>query len=259
MGLATRFRGEAVDSGGAASNTPSWIRARHGRPGKEVGATATHYDILGVAPDASHDEVKRAFTDLALKWHPDRQAEPGPDTRERAEWRMAEINAAWDVLRNPASRAAYDEQLAAGSQAPARVRARRAAGEGTPRPVSFADQLVDPAQGGPADARSSRRRLGRWAPVLVIAGLLAVIAGLAINASRRSTTPPPPGVQIQTEQFQVGACVVVLAGPNAVQVPCDEPNSGHISATTDYPRPCPAGTTTVALVSRQISLCLAPP
>ena len=169
---------------------------------------------------------------------------------------MAEINAAWEVLRNPASRAAYDEQLAGGSPATARVPAR--AGGGATRPVSFADQLVDPTRVGAGDERSSRR-LGRWAPVLVIVGLVVVIAALAINASRQPSSPAPPGVQLQTEQFQVGSCVVVLAGPDAVTVPCDEPNSGKISATTDYPRPCPPATTTVALVARQITLCLASP
>ena len=171
---------------------------------------------------------------------------------------MREINAAWDVLRNPASRAAYDDQLAAGAPAAAKVPAHRAGGAGGARPVSFADQLVDPTRAGVGDPPSTGRRLGRWAPVLVIVVLVVVIAGLAINASYKPSTPAPPGVELQTEQYQVGSCVVVIAGPNAVKVPCDEPNSGRVSATTDYPRPCPPETTTVALVSRQITLCLAP-
>jgi hypothetical protein len=233
----------------------------HGPPGKEVAATATHYDILGVAPDASHDDVKRAFTNLALKWHPDRQSEPGPEARERAEWRMREINAAWEVLRNPASRAAYDEQLTGGREvsAPSVPAHQRAGPSGVgARASSFADQLVDPTQAEFRDERSRGRRLGRWAPVFVIVVLVTVFAVFAVSASHKPSTPAPPGVELQTEQFQVGSCVVVLAGPEAVTVPCDEPNSGQVSATTDYPRPCPPDTTTVALISRQISLCLVP-
>ena len=123
---------------------------------------------------------------------------------------------------------------------------------------SFADQLVDPTALDVREVGTRGRRLRRWAPVLVIVALVAVLSTLAILASRKPSTPPPPGVELQTEQFQVGSCVVVLAGPEAMTVPCDEPNSGQISATTDYPRPCPPETISVALVSRQISLCLVP-
>ncbi len=229
--------------------------------GKEVVATATHYEILGVDPDASHDEVKRAFTGLALRWHPDRQSEPGPEARERAEWRMQEINAAWEVLRNPAARAAYDEQLAAagGAGAPSVPAHRQAAPGGVGgRPPSFADQLVDPTRADPRDERVRRGGLRRWAPVLVIAVVVSVVTVLAVHAAHKSSAPPPPGVELQTEQFQVGSCVAVTPGPEAVTGPCNEPNRGQIAATTDYPRPCPPDTTTVALVERHISLCLVP-
>ena len=76
---------------------------------------ATHYEVLGVDPDASHDEVKRAFLDAALRYHPDRLGtEADAAARERAEWRMREINEAWAVLQSPGGRARYDEELAAG-------------------------------------------------------------------------------------------------------------------------------------------------
>jgi len=245
----------------ALSHTPGWCRAQARPSGQEVVVTATHYDILGVAPDAGHDDVKRAFTELALRWHPDRQSEPGDEARERAEWRMQEINAAWVVLRNPASRAAYDDQLAAARRTGVRSAPTQAGPGPQGRPgglPSFADQLVDPTQPDGREVGTRGRRLGRWAPVLVIVVLIAVLSTLAILASRKPSAPLPPGVELQTEQFQVGSCVVVLAGPEAVTVPCDEPNSGQISATTDYPRPCPPETISVALVSRQISLCLVP-
>ncbi|HEY5156258.1 MAG TPA: J domain-containing protein [Acidimicrobiales bacterium] len=228
--------------------------------GKETAATATHYEILGVDPDASHDEVKRAFTTLALRWHPDRQADPGPAARERAEWRMREINGAWEVLRNPASRAAYDDQLAAKSaDGPAVAPHRPSASPGvTGRPPSFADQLVDPTRVDAGDRRPSGRRWMRLAPVLVVVALVVVLAGFGVMASHKPSTPAPPGVELHTEQFEVGSCVAVTPGPEATTVSCSEPNSGQISSTTDYPRPCPPNTATVSLVSRQISLCLVP-
>ncbi len=59
------------------------------------------YAILGVSESASHDAIKEAWKDLARRYHPDRLRARGvPDEAARlAERRMAEINAAYDVLR----------------------------------------------------------------------------------------------------------------------------------------------------------------
>ena len=57
----------------------------------------------------------------------------------------------------------------------------------------------------------------------------------------------------------MGSCVAVdVRARGAVVVPCDQPHTGTVAATTDYPRPCPPGTYTVALVAEQLSLCLTP-
>ncbi|MBE6036634.1 MAG: J domain-containing protein [Clostridiales bacterium] len=53
------------------------------------------YQILGVAPGASDDEVKKAYRQLARKYHPD--ANPGDKT---AEQKMKEVNAAYDMIIN---------------------------------------------------------------------------------------------------------------------------------------------------------------
>jgi hypothetical protein len=218
--------------------------------------TATYYEILGVPPDAGHDEVKRAFTALALRWHPDRQDDGDASARERAEWRMQEINAAWSVLRSPGRRAAYDEELA---------RARRqAAAPPSPRPgtsagVDFADQLVDPTDPVPAGLRPGRRRLGRWAPVLVVLGVLVgMMVATAYAAHKPSTDQTPPGVEVNTAQFLSGSCVAVYPGPVVEETPCDGPNSGRIASTVDYPRPCPPDTDPFSLIGRQLTLCLVP-
>ena len=66
----------------------------------------THYDVLGVAPDASATDIRRAFQRLTLVHHPDRNRnDPSAGAR------MAEINAAYRVLRDQQKRREYDASL----------------------------------------------------------------------------------------------------------------------------------------------------
>ena len=62
-----------------------------------------YYEIMGVARDASSDEIKRAYRRLARKFHPDVSKE------KDAEARFKEVGEAYEVLRDPEKRAAYDQ------------------------------------------------------------------------------------------------------------------------------------------------------
>ncbi|MDQ6928037.1 MAG: J domain-containing protein [Actinomycetota bacterium] len=74
---------------------------------------ATHYELLGVAPGASHDEIQRAYRQLARDHHPDTKAGASSAASEHARDIMAAVNAAWTVLGDPARRRSYDDDLAA--------------------------------------------------------------------------------------------------------------------------------------------------
>lgn len=65
-------------------------------------AFVDHYKVLQVDPDADLDVIKAAYRRLARKYHPD--VATGAEAAER----MAVINAAWQVLRDPRQRAAHD-------------------------------------------------------------------------------------------------------------------------------------------------------
>ncbi len=63
-----------------------------------------YYAILGVSPDASEEEIKRAYRKLARQYHPD--VNPGD---RAAEEKFKEINEAYEVLSDPEKRRKYDE------------------------------------------------------------------------------------------------------------------------------------------------------
>jgi len=66
-------------------------------------ANRDYYDILGVSRSASDDEIKKAYRKAAMQHHPDRN--PGDKS---AETKFKEVNEAYDVLKDPQKRAAYD-------------------------------------------------------------------------------------------------------------------------------------------------------
>lgn len=57
------------------------------------------YKILGIDPNATDDEVKRAYREMAKKYHPDKVAYLGEDVRKSAEQKLQEVNEAYDKIR----------------------------------------------------------------------------------------------------------------------------------------------------------------
>ena len=62
-----------------------------------------YYKVLGVRKDAKADEIKKAFRKLARKYHPD------INTGAKAEAKFKDVNEAYEVLKDPERRAAYDQ------------------------------------------------------------------------------------------------------------------------------------------------------
>jgi len=70
---------------------------------------ADYYEVLGVSRTASDEEIKVAYRKLAMRWHPDRN-----NGSRDAEAKFKEVSEAYDVLRDPDKRAAYDRYGEAG-------------------------------------------------------------------------------------------------------------------------------------------------
>jgi molecular chaperone DnaJ len=70
---------------------------------------ADFYNVLGVERTSSDDEIKKAYRKLAMAYHPDRNG-----GSKEAEEKFKAITEAYDVLRDPQKRAAYDRYGEAG-------------------------------------------------------------------------------------------------------------------------------------------------
>lgn len=95
---------------------------------------ADYYEILGVAPDASEDQIKNAYRKLARRYHPDKN--PGD---KAAEAKFKELSQAHTVLADPEQRRRYDAIRAGGFGGP---------GPGGAGGVDF-EQMFGQGAGGP--------------------------------------------------------------------------------------------------------------
>ena len=78
-----------------------------------MSAVRDYYEVLGVARDASPEEIKKAYRQLAVKFHPDKN--PGD---KQAEERFKEVAEAYEVLSDPEKRAQFDRFGRRGGGAP---------------------------------------------------------------------------------------------------------------------------------------------
>ena len=122
-----------------------------------------YYQIMGVARDATEAQIKQAYRKLARKYHPDVSKEPD------AEARFKDVGEAYEVLRSPEKRAAYD-RLGTGPRPGEQFQpppdwgsgfefsgAGPGAGEGGADYSDFFESLF----GGAGAGRRSRRESGR--------------------------------------------------------------------------------------------------
>lgn len=119
------------------------------------------YRVLGVDVDASTAAIKRRWRDLAREHHPDRAGDDRPAAAQLTA-RMARINAAWDLLRDPMRRDRFDGSAAGRRAREASARDPGRAGRGERRGPSAFGTGSDSFHDGPPPPPPSRPVTGRF-------------------------------------------------------------------------------------------------
>ena len=140
----------------------------------------THYDNLKVARDAPPEVIRAAYKVLAQRYHPDRN--PGS---ERAARIMQIVNASYQVLSDPASRAAHDAWIAEQERSQAvEEPAFTAENEDEPIRAEPRRETAPPADGAPSYAAPAWHWFVGKARAAVITILIAVAIGAVIRLPR---------------------------------------------------------------------------
>lgn len=186
-------------------------------------AIRSHYEVLGVPSTASARDIKNAYREKARRVHPDRVSASDEAWASR---QMAELNAAWSVLSDPARRRAYDASLR----------------ENVSRP-SFSEPVVE--QNFERDRLSklfAQRPLHNspakfpWRTLSVVAAIGSVIVIVLSILSDPAAEPAPD------QLLNSGSCVAVEPDQSVREVSCSEEHYGVVRQLVGFDMRCPMQT-----------------
>jgi hypothetical protein len=184
-----------------------------------VGRIPTLYDLLGVSPDASADEVRAAYRRAARAHHPDRHG-------DAASAQMADINHAWRMLGDERRRREYDLSLAD----PTVTSIGSSARPQSTRPPGAAEPAFNPL----ARYQDPPRFPWRFMAVMALVGTAFVMLGVFTTGD-----PKPHAVD---NVLHAGDCVVIEANGDASERLCSDPHDGVVEVFLSNGSACPADT-----------------
>jgi len=205
-----------------------------------------HYAVLGVARNATIDDIRRAYRDRMRKAHPDSRGGTGSSTSSTTA-EVTRIAEAWNVLSSPARRAAYDLQLATGSAAGAGARASSNAASASSTSVHNASPEYDPN----LDRVYPPARFP-WRFVLTIIGI-----GAAILIVLHIMGDPMPERGIDG-LISAGSCVDFDQLGAAFEVPCSGPHQAVVRELVPFDSPCDSDTTQARDRQGMGTVCIEP-
>ena len=191
----------------------------------------THYDVLGVDASTTPEDLRRAYVRRARALHPDRHVGSDPDRAAAAARAMQEVNEAWRVLRDPATRAAYDARLR--RPQPARLPVWEAS-TGPPVHTGPDEPVVRVIRGLP------------WVAVALVLGAIFVFTAFAGSASDRGPSPSD----------WVGKCVTGSTATQLQEVGCDTAGASRVDLVVVRASQCADGSSATPVDDAW--LCLRP-
>ena len=164
-----------------------------------------YYEVLGVIPTASIEQIRAAYRDKVRIIHPDSAVVASPT----ASLQMAEVVRAWSTLSDPLLRRAYDEELFDADD-------------------DLESFLFPPT---PIVRGQFPKSLIGWILAIGIAGVLV------LNVLSDPIVPAKPDGLLQS-----GSCVVVDTNKLAVEVGCEVDHYGVVRQLIGFDMTCPSDT-----------------
>lgn len=191
-----------------------------------------HYAALGIDPTADQEVITAAYRALAKKFHPDTGTVGGTASAERFD----QIQQAYEVLRTPESRHAYDLELLAATEAElqahiaskrrvaVREREREAERAAAPDLGDIRPEPAEPPRAGPPPGKRKQRSLF---PFVVPLLLVAMVGGAAawMFLPTGPDAPPLPGVEKQDVAEAPSAPVPQPTAAPKADAPAPQPQS----------------------------------
>lgn len=172
-----------------------------------------HYEVLGISPTASTDDIRSAFRRLAREHHPDTSVHPNSAKT------MSEINRAWSVLSDPVKRFEYDRSLRSGE----------------PSVKSVHRESQDFVHVSPTAPVYPARF--PWRGILFFA-VVAIVAVLVMHA-----TAKPVGPEVPDNLLVAGSCIQIDTERFAREVSCMDSHDGIVRQLVALDKDCPSDTT----------------
>lgn len=176
----------------------------------EMATKKTHYEVLGVRPNASEAEIRNAYRALARTLHPDLVGSAASGSRS-----MSDVNHAWSVLSDISSRRTYDQVIGVQERA---------------------QHNMDTAARAAYVVNQSQPARFPWRAMAVMA-VMGIVLVLVLHAFSSPTTPGAPDQLLSS-----GSCVVISAELVASEVSCNGPYDAVVSQLIATDRTCPTGT-----------------
>lgn len=189
-------------------------------------AIRSHYDVLGVARNASAHDIKTAYREKARRVHPDRVS------KQDEQWalqEMAALNVAWSVLSDPQRRRTYDESLQQGASTSSNAKT-----SSVDEPTTFErDRLSQMFAQKPLSTSPARFP---WRSMLIIAAV-GVVAVLIVGIFSDPGEEPPPDQLLNS-----GSCVTIESDQTVREVRCSDPHDAVVRQLIGFDMTCPGQT-----------------